>query len=76
MRAPSDELIPVQPHECKAIRHIEDLAHEVDVLRAEVRRCERHHAEDVRKLWIKIAAVACALAAIVPTGWATFLGLI
>lgn len=61
---------------CGAVRHIEDLAHDVDMLRAELRKCERSHSEDVRKLWMKIVAVAAAVAAVVPTGWATFLGLI
>ena len=32
--------------------------------------------EDIRGLWVKIAAIAAAVAAIVPTGWASFLGLI
>lgn len=63
-------------HTCAAVRHIEDVAAELDVLRREVRACERHHAEDIRGLWIKIAAIAAAVAAVVPTGWATFLGLI
>lgn len=63
-------------HTCAAVRHIEDVAAELDTLRKEVRACERHHAEDIRGLWIKIAAIAAAVAAVVPTGWATFLGLI
>lgn len=63
-------------HTCMAVRHIEDVAAELDVLRREVRACERHHAEDIRGLWIKIAAIAATVAAVVPTGWATFLGLI
>lgn len=58
------------------MRHLEDLAHDVDVLRTEVRRCERTQAEDSRKLWYKIGGVMIALAAVLPTGWATFLGLI
>lgn len=77
------ETIPVKNDECGcggktcgAVRHIEDLAHEVDVLRSEVRRCERTQAEDNRKLWYKIGGVMIALAAVLPTGWATFLGLI
>lgn len=61
---------------CGAVRHLEDLAHDVDVLRSEVRRCERTQAEDSRKLWYKIGGVMIALAAVLPTGWATFLGLI
>ena len=61
---------------CKAIRHIEDVAHDVDVLRAELRRSEKQHAEDCRKLWFKIGGILVMLAAVVPTGWASFLGMI
>ena len=61
---------------CGAVRHIEDLSAEVDTLRSELRRCERTHAEDNRKLWYKLGGVMIALAAVLPTGWATFLGLI
>ncbi len=58
------------------MRHIEDLSEDVDKLRAELRKCERDHAEDCRKLWFKLGGVMIALAAVLPTGWATFLGLI
>ena len=61
---------------CGAVRHIEDLSAEVDTLRSELRKCERQHAEDCRKLWYKLGGVMIALAAVLPTGWATFLGLI
>lgn len=61
---------------CKAIRHIEDVAHDVDVLRAEVRRSEKQHAEDIRRLWFKVGGLIVALGALLPTGWASFLGLI
>ena len=61
---------------CGAIRHIEDLGAEVDELRRELRMCERHHAEDCRKLWFKIGGIIVALAAVVPSGWAVFLGLV
>lgn len=63
-------------HQCKAVRHIEDLAHEMDELRREVRQCERHHTEDLRKVWMKIGVLMAALAAAVPSGWALFLGVI
>lgn len=63
-------------HNCQAVRHIEDLAEEVDTIRKELRSCERQHAEDCRKLWFKIGGVIVALAAVLPTGWAGFLGLI
>jgi len=63
-------------HNCQAVRHIEDLAAEVDTIRKELRSCEKQHAEDCRKLWFKIGGVIVALAAVLPTGWAGFLGLI
>lgn len=63
-------------HNCQAVRHIEDVAADVDELRRELRMCERHHAEDTRRLWFKIGGVMVALAAVLPTGWAAFLGLI
>ena len=61
---------------CGAVRHIEDLSHDVDVLRAELRRCEKTNAEETRRLWFKIGGLIVALAAVLPTGWATVLGLI
>lgn len=61
---------------CGAVRHIEDLSHDVDVLRAELRRCEKMNAEENRKLWYKVGGLIVALAAVLPTGWAGFLGLI
>ena len=61
---------------CAAVRHIEDVAAELDELRREVRQCERHHAEDIRKLWLKIGALVAVVMTVVPTGWASFLGLI
>lgn len=61
---------------CGAVRHIEDLSHDVDVLRAELRRCEKMNAEENRKLWYKVGGLIVALAAVLPTGWASFLGLI
>ena len=70
------EAIPIMQHECQAVRHIEDLGAEVDELRRELRACERHHAEDCRRLWFKIGGVMAALAAVLPTGWAAVLGLI
>lgn len=61
---------------CGAVRHIEDLSHDVDVLRAELRRCEKANSEDTRRLWFKVGGLIVALGALLPTGWATFLGLI
>ena len=61
---------------CGAVRHIEDLSHDVDVLRAELRRCEKANSEDTRRLWFKVGGLIVALGALLPTGWASFLGLI
>ena len=78
----NDLEIPIQDvctcgsKQCGAVRHIEDLSHDVDVLRAELRRCEKMNAEENRKLWYKVGGLIVALAAILPTGWAGFLGLI
>ena len=58
------------------MRHIEDLSHDVDVLRAELRRCEKANSEDTRRLWFKVGGLIVALGALLPTGWASFLGLI
>lgn len=60
---------------CGAVRHIEDLSHDVDLLRSELRRCEKTNAEETRRLWFKIGGLIVALAAVLPTGWATVLGL-
>ena len=61
---------------CGAVRHIEDLSHDVDVLRAELRRCEKANSEDTRRLWFKVGGLIVALGTLLPTGWASFLGLI
>lgn len=68
--------LPVKQHVCGAIRHIEDLGHEVDTLRAELRRCERQHSEDIRKLWVKLAVVIAAVVTVLPTGWDYIIGMI
>lgn len=61
---------------CGAVRHIEDLSHDVDLLRSELRRCEKTSAEDTRRLWFKVGGLIVALGALLPTGWASLLGLI
>ena len=61
---------------CGAVRHIEDLSHDVDLLRSELRRCEKTSAEDTRRLWFKLGGLIVALGALLPTGWASLLGLI
>lgn len=69
--------IPIKEgYKCGAVRHIEDLSHDVDLLRSELRRCEKTTAEDTRRLWCKVGGLIVALGALLPTGWASFLGLI
>ena len=78
----SDLDIPIQEpcncsgKSCGAVRHIEDLSHDVDVLRAELRRCEKANSEDTRRLRVTAGRLTVALGALLPTGWASFLGLI
>ena len=75
----SDLEIPIQEPagcNCGAVRHIEDLSHDVDLLRAELRRCEKANAEETRRLWFRVGGLIVALGAVLPTGWATLLGLI
>ena len=78
----SDLDIPIQEScnctgkTCGAVRHIEYLSHDVDVLRAELRRCEKTNSEDTRRLWFKVGGLIVALGTLLPTGWASFLGLI
>ena len=61
---------------CGAVRHIEDLSHDVDVLRAELRRCEKANSADTRRLWFNVAGLIVALGTLPPTGCASLLGLI
>lgn len=78
MTSDEDKQLPVIVescgHTCGAVRHIEDLAHDVDMLRLEVRRVERHHKEDCDKIWFKLGVLMIALSALVPSGWAGILG--
>lgn len=73
---PIQEVCDCRGRSCGAVRHIEDLSHDVDVLRTELRRCEKANSEDTRRLWFKVGGLIVALGALLPTGWATFLGLI
>lgn len=61
---------------CGAVRHIEDLSHDLDELRREVRLGERKAADDCKQIWYKLGLLMVGLAAVLPSGWAAFLGLI
>lgn len=63
-------------HKCGALKSIEELSHDTDRLYDEIRRMRKEHNEDCRQLWYKIGGLVVALAAVLPTGWASFLGLI
>lgn len=80
----TDQEIPVMKEDactcgsktCGAVRHIEDLSHDLDELRREVRLQEKCHREDCNHIWFKLGILMVAIAAVLPTGWASFLGMI
>ena len=61
-------------HQCQAKETMETLTGKVDLLRRDMRTMERRHEEDVRKLWIRIAALTVTVAILTGNepilGWA------
>ena len=54
--------IPIkQPHQCQAIKSLEVLTAETELLRQKIRQIEERHAEDIRRLWVRLAAVTVAV---------------
>mgnify|MGYP006969236975 CR=1 FL=1 len=49
--------IPMKQHSCQAKETMESLTGKVDLLRRDMRTMERMHNDDIRKLWIRIAAL-------------------
>ena len=49
--------IPIKNHQCQAKETMESLTGKVDLLRRDMRTMERRHEDDIRKLWIRIAAL-------------------
>ena len=49
--------IPIRNHQCQAKETMESLTGKVDLLRRDMRTMERRHEDDIRKLWIRIAAL-------------------
>lgn len=49
-------------HQCQAKETVETLTGKVDLLRRDMRTMERRHEDDVRKLWIRIAALTVTVA--------------
>jgi hypothetical protein len=68
--------IPIKKkeHKCAAKETMETLTGKVDLLRRDMRTMERRHEEDVRKLWIRIAALTVTVAILTGNehilGWA------
>ena len=58
-----DQEIPIQKeHKCAAKETMETLTGKVDLLRRDMRTMERMHNDDIRKLWIRIAALTVLVA--------------
>ena len=49
--------VPIRNHQCQAKETMESLTGKVDLLRRDMRTMERRHEDDIRKLWIRIAAL-------------------
>ena len=71
-----EQKIPMirKEHQCQAKETMETLTGKVDLLRRDMRTMERRHEEDVRKLWIRIAALTVTVAVL--TGNEHILGLV
>ena len=59
-----EERIPIKQHSCQAKETMETLTGKVDLLRRDLRTMERQHEEDIRKLWIRIAALTALICAL------------
>ena len=58
-----DREVPmIREHKCAAKETIETLTGKVDLLRRDMRTMEWMHNEDIRKLWIRIAALTVTVA--------------
>ncbi len=71
-----DPEIPMikKEHQCQAKETMETLTGKVDLLRRDMRTMERRHEDDVRKLWIRIAALTVLVAVL--TGNDRLLGML
>ena len=64
-----DREVPmIREHKCAAKETIETLTGKVDLLRRDMRTMERMHNEDIRKLWIRIAALTVTVAVLTGNG--------
>ncbi len=60
--------IPLKEHKCAAKETMESLTGKVDLLRRDMRTMERRHEDDIRKLWIRIAALTVVVGAATGSG--------
>ena len=60
--------IPMKQHSCQAKETMETLTGKVDLLRRDMRTMERRHEDDIRKLWIRIAALTVVVGAATGSG--------
>ena len=60
--------IPLKEHRCAAKETMETLTGKVDLLRRDMRTMERRHEDDIRKLWIRIAALTVVVGAATGSG--------
>ena len=51
------EIPMIKEHQCQAKETMETLTGKVDLLRRDMRTMERRHEDDIRRLWIRIAAL-------------------
>lgn len=49
--------IPMKNHVCAAKETMETLTGKVDLLRRDMRTMERRHEDDIRRLWVRVAAL-------------------
>lgn len=64
-----DREVPmIREHKCAAKETIETLTGKVDLLSRDMRTMERMHNEDIRKLWIRIAALTVTVAVLTGNG--------
>lgn len=61
---------------CGAVKHINEMQENLDERMRELRVAERQYNEAVRKLMLKSIGLIVILAGLLPTAWASFLGLI
>lgn len=54
--------IPLKEHRCAAKETMETLTGKVDLLRRDMRTMERRHEDDIRRLWVRIAALTVTVA--------------